>query len=93
MLDSFVKKRAGGVVTLGGLQVYGAGDYAGTPLAYMLPFEIEKEKKQQLVNRFTPQVTTQGLMHPAMQLEFDPLSTCRRGRKFPGSKAATPSGR
>ncbi|HWE04839.1 MAG TPA: hypothetical protein VG326_20705 [Tepidisphaeraceae bacterium] len=83
MLDSFVKKRAGGVVTLGGLQVYGAGDYAGTPLAYMLPFEIEKEKKQQLVNRFTPQITTQGLMHPAMQLEFDPVLNVQAWAKIP----------
>ena len=83
LVDSFVKNHAGGVVTIGGLKVYGAGDYAGTPLAHMLPFEIEKEKKQQLVNRFVPQVTASGLMHPTMQLEFDPVLNAQAWAKMP----------
>lgn len=83
LVDSFVKNRAGGVATIGGLQVYGAGDYAGTPLSRLLPFEIEKEKKQQLVNRFVPEVTTQGLMHPTMQLEYDPVLNVRTWAKLP----------
>jgi uncharacterized membrane protein len=83
LVDSFVKNRAGGVATIGGLQVYGAGDYAGTPLSRLLPFEIEKEKKQQLVNRFVPEVTTQGLMHPTMQLEYDPQLNVQAWSKLP----------
>jgi uncharacterized membrane protein len=83
MVDAFVRTRGGGLMTIGGLHVYGAGDYAGTPLAAMLPFEVEKEKKEQLVNRFTPAVMTQGLMHPAMQLELDPVLNAQAWAKLP----------
>jgi hypothetical protein len=83
LVDSFVKNHAGGVATIGGLQVYAAGDYAGTPLARLVPFEIEKEKKQQLINRFTPQLTASGLMHPTMQLEFDPVLNARAWAEMP----------
>ena len=37
IVDSFVRNHGGGMVTIGGFQVYSAGDYAGTPLAHMLP--------------------------------------------------------
>ena len=72
LVDGFVRQHGGGMATLGGFKVYGAGNYEGTDLARMLPIEIAHEKKQQLVNRFNVQVTTQGLMHPLMQMEFDP---------------------
>ena len=72
LVDAFVRQHGGGLATLGGLKVYGAGNYEDTVISRMVPFEIAHEKKLQLVNRFNVQVTTQGLMHPLMQIEFDP---------------------
>ena len=54
LVDSFVKNRAGGVATIGGLQVYGGGDFAGTPPLAIASLRDRKRKKQQLVNRFVP---------------------------------------
>jgi uncharacterized membrane protein len=72
MVDAFTRTHGGGVVTIGGLRVYNAGSYDQTPLARMLPFDLIPEKKTQLINRFNVEVTTQGMMHPVMQLEYDP---------------------
>jgi len=83
LLDSFVKNRGGGLVTIGGFKVYTAGNYDGSPLARLIPFDLTREKKQQLINRFNVQVTTQGIMHPAMQLEFDPVKNEEAWSKLP----------
>ena len=83
LVENFVRQRGGGLVTLGGFKVYGAGDYEGTDLARMLPFEVTREKKLQLINRFNPQLTTQGMMHPIMQLEFDPEQNARAWASLP----------
>ncbi|MDA0837646.1 MAG: hypothetical protein O2857_07680 [Planctomycetota bacterium] len=72
LLEEFVRMRAGGLATIGGLAVYGAGNFDGTPLARLVPFQIEREKKLHLVNRFNVQLTPQGIMHPIMRLDHDP---------------------
>lgn len=72
-IEAFVQARGGGLMTIGGLQVYGAGDFEGTALARLLPFEIKREKKGQLINRFQVACAPEGMMHPVMQLEFDPV--------------------
>lgn len=72
-IESFVQSRGAGLMTIGGFQVYGAGDFEGTRLAWLLPFDIKKEKKQQLINRFQVRLSNEGMMHPVMQLEFDPV--------------------
>ncbi|GMV81043.1 MAG: hypothetical protein AMXMBFR7_22270 [Planctomycetota bacterium] len=83
LLDEFVRRQGGGLATLGGYKVYTAGDYQETPLARMLPVRLSKEKKLQLINRFNVDVSTQGLMHPLMQLEFDPLENQKVWAKLP----------
>ena len=73
LIESFVQSRGSGLLTLGGFEVYGAGDFEGTRLARLLPFDVKGEKKKQLLNRFQVKVTSEGLMHPVLQLEFDPV--------------------
>ena len=73
LVESFVRQRGGGLATLGGMKVYAAGNYEGTLLAQMLPVEVVREKTMQLVNRFNVQPTSQGLVHPVLQLEGDPV--------------------
>ncbi|MEN9575115.1 MAG: hypothetical protein RL514_2970 [Verrucomicrobiota bacterium] len=73
LVEAFVRQRGGGLATLGGMKVYAAGNYEGTLLAQMLPVEVVREKTMQLVNRFNVQPTSQGLVHPVLQLEGDPV--------------------
>ncbi len=73
LVEAFVRQRGGGLATLGGMKVYAAGNYEGTLLAQMLPVEVAREKTMQLVNRFNVQPTSQGLVHPVLQLEGDPV--------------------
>jgi uncharacterized membrane protein len=83
VLESFVTRRGGGLVTIGGYKVYAAGNYEDTPLARMVPFQITRDKKLQLINRFNVQATTQAIMHPAMQLEQDPKKNVEAWAKLP----------
>lgn len=73
LVEAFVRQRGGGLATIGGMKVYAAGNYEGTLLAQMLPVEVVREKTMQLVNRFNVQPTSQGLVHPVLQLEGDPV--------------------
>ena len=83
LLESYVKRHGGGLVTIGGYKVYTAGNYEDTALGRMVPFNLVREKKLQLVNRFNVQTTTQGIMHPAMQLELDPVKNEEAWSKLP----------
>lgn len=83
LVDAFVRQRGGGLITIGGMKVYGAGDYEGTPLARLVPFDVVREKKQELINRFQVQVTPEGLMHPVTQLELDPTANAKAWQGLP----------
>ena len=83
MLRDYVVQRGGGLATLGGLSVYTAGNYEDTPLARVLPVQLDREKKQQLINRFNVQLTSRGMMHPVMQLEYDPVKNAKAWEQLP----------
>lgn len=70
-LVDFVKRRGGGLVTLGGRSVYAAGQYQGSPLTDALPFRVERTSEPQVKGRFRPTPTPLGLSHPIMELERD----------------------
>lgn len=71
-LVEFVSRRGGGLITLGGQEVYAAGGYQDSPLARVLPFRIEATEKPQIPGKFHLSPTKLGLSHPVMQLEADP---------------------
>ena len=73
IIDRYVRTRGAGLLTVGGLKVYAAGDYEGTTLARLLPFEIRREKKKQLINRFQVGLAGEGMMHSVMLLDYDPV--------------------
>ena len=71
-LVEFVTRRGGGLITLGGRSVYGAGQYDGSALAGLLPFGIERTSEEmQITKKFKANPTSIGLGHPIMQLEGD----------------------
>jgi len=70
-LVEFVKRRGGGLITLAGETVYSAGQYEGSDLASILPFNVQRTRKPQIPKRFKVIPTPMGLTHPIMQLEWD----------------------
>ena len=73
-LAEFVARRGGGLITLGGQKVYGAGGYQDSMLARVLPFEIATPDTPQIEKTFAISPTALGLAHPLMQLEADPAA-------------------
>ena len=73
-LAEFVARRGGGLITLGGQQVYAAGGYQDSILARILPFEIAATAAPQIDKPFALAPTVMGLAHPVMQLEADPAA-------------------
>ena len=72
----FVRRRGGGLLTLGGRNVYAAGGYQESALAGILPFEIEPTDKPQIPGRFRVVPTSVGYGHPLFQ--FDPNADTNR---------------
>ncbi|MDP6356335.1 MAG: hypothetical protein QF473_14590 [Planctomycetota bacterium] len=70
-LGDFVKRRGGGLVTMGGRSVYAAGNFQDSPLASILPFRVERTPEPQTKGKFRPQPTPLGYTHQLMQLESD----------------------
>lgn len=73
-LAEFVSRRGGGLVTLGGRNVYAAGQYQDSALSRLAPFVIEATNSPQVAKSFKITPTVAGLSHPLMQLEGDPAA-------------------
>ena len=81
LIESFVRVRGGGFVMLGGRNAFAESDYAGTPIADMLPVRLDFTRAQVLPIRFEGEdgdrgfvfePTPEGLEHPFMKLSPDP---------------------
>ncbi len=72
MLQDFVRVRGGGLIMLGGVNSFGLGKYAGTPIADLLPVQITASDGPYSDAAYKARVM-QGIgAHPVMQLELDP---------------------
>jgi len=72
MLEEFVKTRGGGLLMLGGVNSFGLGKYAGTPIANMLPVQITANDGPYSEEQYKARVV-QGIgVHPVMRLSLDP---------------------
>ncbi len=81
LVESFVRVRGGGFVMLGGRNAFAESDYAGTPVADMLPVRLDFTRAQILPIRFEGKEgdrgyifapTPEGFEHPFMRLSPDP---------------------
>ncbi|MCY3594447.1 MAG: glutamine amidotransferase [Bacteroidetes bacterium] len=81
LIESFVRVRGGGFVMLGGRNAFAESDYAGTPVADMLPVRLDFTRAQILPIRFEREEgdrgyifapTPEGFEHPFMKLSPDP---------------------
>jgi uncharacterized membrane protein len=80
-------KGGGGLVMLGGAASFGAGGYAGTPVADVLPVELPPGhtnlEKQLNAEPFTPQLTEQGRVHPITALRFEAADNAAAWKALP----------
>ncbi|HEU5056896.1 MAG TPA: glutamine amidotransferase [Kofleriaceae bacterium] len=77
----------GGLVMLGGALSFGAGGYAGTPVADVLPVELPPGhtnlERQLSIDPFTPQLTEQGRVHPITALRFEAADNAAAWKALP----------
>jgi len=72
MLQEFVRTRGGGLIMLGGVNSFGLGQYAGTPIADMLPMQITANDGPYSDEQYKAKVVQAIGIHPVMQLSLDP---------------------
>jgi uncharacterized membrane protein len=72
MLQEFVRTRGGGLLMLGGVNSFGLGQYAGTPIADMLPMQITANDGPYSDGQYKARVMQEIGVHPVMQLSLDP---------------------
>lgn len=78
-IEAFVSRRGGGLLALGGSYAFGAGGYAGTPVADALPVTIAQRaagtspapNPNATAPAFKPQLTARGASHPITRLSED----------------------
>src|SRR5262245_49358850 len=79
----------GGLAMLGGAASFSSGGYYGTPVAAALPVELygplDAGPLRDLVDtqKFAPQLTETGLVHPVTSLRYSPDDNARVWRQLP----------
>lgn len=91
LLEEFVNVRGGGLVMLGGVNSFGLGKYAGTPVAKMLPLEISAAEPPYSDEQYKSRITDDGLKHPVMQLVSDPVANKKLWENAPPLIGITPT--
>lgn len=74
-IESFVARRGGGLLALGGRFAFGGGGYAGTPLAELLPVTLDgragRATQEAGAPAFKALLTARGASHPIVRLSDD----------------------
>ncbi len=70
-LRDYVVDKGGALVMVGGDRSFGLGGYSGTPLAEVLPVELDPAERPNLAP-FQPRLTEAGQRHPITRLTTDP---------------------
>jgi uncharacterized membrane protein len=78
-IEAFVARRGGGLLALGGRYAFGAGGYAGTPVADALPITMAQRASgasaepnpEAYAPAFKAQLTARGASHPVTRLSDD----------------------
>ena len=60
LLQRFVSERGGGFLMLGGAESFREGNYAGTPIASMLPVYLDRAVDAKLPGEFKLTLTREG---------------------------------
>ena len=92
MLEEFVRDRGGGLLMLGGVNSFGLGKYAGTPVGQMLPMVVSEKDGPYSDQEFTAAPTPQSAGHTIMRLAEDEESSRLLWDRMPPLIGITPAG-
>ena len=90
MLEEFVRVRGGGLLMLGGVNSFGLGKYADTPVGKMLPVEISAADPAYSDEEYNAKVAKDAMEHPVMRLAPNPVANARVWEKAPPLIGITP---
>ncbi len=90
LLEQFVKTRGGGLLMLGGVNSFGLGHYAGTPVGRMLPVTISPQDPPYSDEEFQAKPEETQLSHPVMKLALDSLENASIWNAAPTLVGITP---
>ena len=92
LIRDFVTERGGGLLMLGGVNGFGLGGYAGTPVGDLLPVAITARDGEYTEQTFKPAFAESGLRHPVMRLVEDRIANLQLWREMPDLLGLTPVG-
>jgi uncharacterized membrane protein len=92
LLEEFARVRGGGVIMLGGVNSFGLGKYAGTPVEKMLPLSITPADPPYSDERYNAKITAEGLKHPVTRLVPDSELNAHMWGNAPQLMGITPVG-
>ncbi len=87
LIEQFASQRGGGVLALGGGRAFGAGKYAGTPVADLLPVVLSAQPEMtgpESTSGFRPRLTERGRTHPVTRLNEDRGLSAKSWEEMPG---------
>jgi len=83
LLERFVRERGGGLLMLGGVNSFGPGKYARTPVGKLLPVAVSPADRAYSDEIYPPKATVAGLEHPVLRLSPDRDQNRRFWEKTP----------
>jgi len=86
MIEQFVARRGAGFLALGGARSFDAGKYANTPVASMLPLDLDdriEEPELPAVSNFKAELTARGRMHAVTRLNEDRNLSAKAWEELP----------
>jgi uncharacterized membrane protein len=93
MIADFVNHRGGGLLALGGRRAFDQGEYAGTPIADVLPVilgESDADSGESYFSELDIEPTREGLVHPTLQIAGDQEASANRWRDLPPLSSVNP---
>ncbi len=94
MLADFVSKRGGGLLMLGGRRSFAEGGWAGTPVAEVLPVELQESARGKNVEEYfsalSVRPTRAGLSYPVTKLADTESASATRWEAMPDVTTVNP---
>jgi uncharacterized membrane protein len=90
LLQQFVSERGGGFMMLGGAESLREGNYAGTPIASVLPAYLDRTVEAKLPNQFHLALTREGWLQPWMRLRATEADEKTRLESLPAFQVVNP---
>jgi uncharacterized membrane protein len=93
MIAEFVSRRGGGLLMTGGANSFSEGGWAGTPVAEVLPIEIERGGGARKFIPLHVRPTRAGVVHPVTRLASSEQASTTRWQTLPDVSTANIVGR